>query len=350
MDVDDRNEVVAAAKPWEERLAPAQREPAHAETEAPTKPADKSRAINRRTKERSRAPAPTAADKCPAAVVVRRKTPRLIAHPGPSPRSDPVPVAVAIRRPVRADTVRIPHVPVLRFLAPSAMIIEVVIARDVARNVISRSRAVLFQVALFGPLIESVGTRRPNDAVRGIIFCAVEFRLFASTHVVSLSSGSDFAVTANHSNTGGVADFIYIDAKRAGLPHVENRVWRIHFVDVALAQLADPEIHRAFGNAHLRDALIEIEKRKSGHAAEMESGFSRLQFGAGILVDPNLVADGHRAVLGCASPIALSAGLQRHGAFDDADARHTLGRIFGRIVIICAHLRRKQNQQTRNAG
>src|SRR5437762_2919616 len=61
-----------------------------------------------------------------------------------------------------------------------------------------------------------------------------------------------------------------------------------------------------------------------------------------ILVDPNLVADGHRAVLGCASPIALSAGLQRHGAFDDADARHTLGRIFGRIVIICAHLRRKQ--------
>ena len=139
--------------------------------------------------------------------------------------------------------------PVLRFLAPSAMIIEVVIARDVARNVISRSRAVLFQVALFGPLIESVGTRRPNDAVRGIIFCAVEFRLFAGMHFVSLSSGSDFAITANHSNTGGVAGFIYIDAKRAGLPHIEHRVRRIHFVDVALVQFADAKVDGTLGNA-----------------------------------------------------------------------------------------------------
>src|SRR5690242_5623297 len=275
VDVDHRDEAAAAAKPGEERLAPAQWEPAHAETdtkaEASAKPADKSGPVNRRTKERPGAPAPPATDKCPAAVVVRRKTPRLIAYPSPSPRSDPVPAAVAIRCPVRANIVGIPHVPVLRFLAPSAVIIEVVIAGDVARNVVSRSRAVLSPVALLGPLIEPIRTRRANDAVGGVIFCAVEFSLLSGMHFVILSSRRDFAVAANHRQARGVSGFVNVNAKVTRLLNVEDHIWGVNFVNIALAQFADAEIHAAFGNAHLGDAFIEVEKRKSSHAAEMES-------------------------------------------------------------------------------
>src|SRR5690349_16478380 len=62
VDVNHRNEVAAAAEPGEERLAPSQREPAYAKADpkspASAKPADKSRSVNRRAKERPWAPTP----------------------------------------------------------------------------------------------------------------------------------------------------------------------------------------------------------------------------------------------------------------------------------------------------
>ena len=203
MDVNHGDEVAAAVEPGEERLAPSQREPAHtkADTESPTaaEEAYECRTIDRRTKERSGAPTPSASDICPAAIVVGSKTPRLITHPTPAPGLDPVPVTVAVRGPVGANTAGIPDMPVLGLVSPSAMVIQVVIPGHVSRNIISRSRAILFQLALLRPTIESVGTRSANDAVGGI-FCAVKFRLVAGMHFVCFSIRAYLPVTANHSN------------------------------------------------------------------------------------------------------------------------------------------------------
>ena len=102
-----------------ERLTPAQREPAKANTEAkaptaaPSKadteaassdPADQGRSvIGIPVSERSGSPAPSAVPVDPASIVERRKSPGSIIHPSPSPRLDPRPMTVAVGRPSCLD-------------------------------------------------------------------------------------------------------------------------------------------------------------------------------------------------------------------------------------------------------
>src|SRR5712691_5602354 len=74
--VDHGDETLPAREPGEERITKSKREPAHAPTpaktgvEAPAAAADtpKARPIDRRTKERARAPAPAACEIVPAAI------------------------------------------------------------------------------------------------------------------------------------------------------------------------------------------------------------------------------------------------------------------------------------------
>src|SRR5213594_2382646 len=78
----------------------------------------------------------------------------------------------------------------------------------------------------------------------------------------------------------------------------------------------------------------------------MDRSGTRLQFGAGIFVHPNFVADGHGTVSGGAAPIALSAGLQRNGAIRVADAGDARGRIF---LFVRSRLRSRKTQKTGEA-
>src|SRR5260370_35825579 len=93
--VDDGDEIVAATKPRKERFAEAKREPSASETDpaaeakASTQEAYESRPIDRRTKERARAPAPPAREIVPATIMVRSKAPRPIGNPSPAPPPDP---------------------------------------------------------------------------------------------------------------------------------------------------------------------------------------------------------------------------------------------------------------------
>src|SRR5713226_6540050 len=151
--VDDGYEIPAATEPGKEWFTESQREPADSEAKAATEETNKSGAIDWRAKDRARAPAPPAAAVIPAAVMVRRETPWRIVNPGPTPGPDPVPIAIAVGSPVRPDFARIPNVAVLRLIAPVTVIIQVAVARRIARNVLSGNGVVFFQVALSGPAV-----------------------------------------------------------------------------------------------------------------------------------------------------------------------------------------------------
>src|ERR1700749_1171108 len=112
----------------------AEREPADtkasAETEADAKagtagPAAEHRSVERTRVDRTRPPAPTAADECPTTIVIRSEAPRFIADPSPTPRVDVVPCTVAVRSPSRRDVVRIPDVAVVGLFVPGAVVIEI---------------------------------------------------------------------------------------------------------------------------------------------------------------------------------------------------------------------------------
>src|SRR5215472_6777633 len=217
VDVDDVNEPMAAVEPWVEWLTPAEREPAHAKAEsktpAATEETDERRSIDRGTKVRSRAPTPGPANERPASIVVGSKTPRRVIDPSPAPGSNPVPVAVAVGRPGGRHIGGKPHVPILRLVPPSAVVIEIVVAGHIAGNILSGSRAVLFQVAFLSPLVEPIRT--------------------------------------------GPVD----DAKSSGFLNVEHHIGSIDFVDITLPQFPNAEIDGALRNAHLGHTFVEVQKR-----------------------------------------------------------------------------------------
>ena len=94
---------------------------------------------------RARNPTPTTAVVDPAAVVERRKAPRSIINPGPAPRRNPCPVAVAIGCPCHNGGMREPHGAVFGNLAPATVIVEIFVADDVIGNV-AAGRGVIFTV------------------------------------------------------------------------------------------------------------------------------------------------------------------------------------------------------------
>lgn len=122
--------IPARVIPGTERFAPAQREPADSAAPAATKTetnpkpksatkkTDEGRSIEWPRVNGTGAPAPTATYKRPASVVIRREAPGRIVHPGPAPWANPVPIAIAIRRPADCYRAGIPNRPVVGFFSP----------------------------------------------------------------------------------------------------------------------------------------------------------------------------------------------------------------------------------------
>ena len=257
VDVDPLDELVAAAKPRKERFAKAQREPANSKPETAAKEAHKSWPIDRGVKNRSRAPAPPAAKIVPAAVVERSKAPRRIVNPGPAPRADPVPVAIAVRSPSGLNRCGIPNVAVFGLITPGAVVVEVVVADHVARYVVRGDRVIFFAVALSSPTVEAVGAGSLfNDVVD--VVRAGEFPALTGMHFIGLAAGGNFTFAANHRHTRRVAVFININAKCASLLHGESQIRSVNLVEIAFAKFTDAEVDTAFRKAHLCDALVKI--------------------------------------------------------------------------------------------
>src|SRR6266852_863938 len=259
--VDDGDEIMAATEPGKERFAEAQREPADSETKPAAEEANKSGAIDWRPKERARAPSPSAREIVPAAIVEGSEAPRRIINPSPAPGVDPVPIAIAVRSPVRRNITRIPNVAVFRFIAPVTVIIQIAVARRIAGNVLSGNRVVFLQVALRGPAVEAVRTRSLFNVGLNVV-CAIEFGALTEVNFIGFAAGGHFALAANYRHASGVAVFIHVDAKCSGLLDSESQIRGVHFVEIAFTQLGDAEIDATLGKAHLRDALIEIEERE----------------------------------------------------------------------------------------
>src|SRR6185437_2598605 len=144
---------VTVVVPGEERIARAKREP-HLNTR--TWAADKSyqsRRIDRPYSNhiRSRHPSPTRTNQNPPSVVERSKSPGLIFNPGPPPRFYPGPASITIRRPVCRHAARIPDLPVIRGWLPLAVLIKIVVSRNVVAGVLARVGRKVATVAVIAP-------------------------------------------------------------------------------------------------------------------------------------------------------------------------------------------------------
>src|SRR5258708_14462272 len=218
---------------------------------------DERRSIDRTRIIRPRAPTPTAADVRPASIVIRSKSPRLVANPAPAPRPNVIPRTVAIRGPARIHFLWIPHRSIVRFFVPGSTFVQVAVSRSVARDVARRDRVVVPQIATVRPTIEVIGRRRGSHEI-GHMFGAAKFAALSGVDGVDLSAPGDLPFSTDHGNASAVSVFVYVNAKRAGLGHVERNVRCIHFVDIAFAQFSHPTIDTALGQPNLRGRVCEI--------------------------------------------------------------------------------------------
>src|SRR5579872_4661219 len=316
-------------------FARSQREPAHAATSAErqgsaeARPADKHhqrRRIHRPDNHWPRNPAPPAADFRPAAVVKRSKSPGLIFHPGPSPRSNPRPVAIAIRRPTGGDARWKPNFPVIGDVAPFAVVIEVFVSDDVARNVTGRLRALFALVTRAAPFVKIVHASGAI-AVVGQGVRAGKVGAIAGIHVVFIAGAGGFAFTRAHGDRGGIPVGVDIDAIFTGALQREGQVGRIDFEIIAAFHPPHSDAHRTLRQLDLHGAVVEIQESDAGLTGDANGRTSNVQLAAGIAIGPEIVAGGQRAVGIGLDPIAFAAGLEGNRALDVVQARHPSGRI-----------------------
>jgi hypothetical protein len=126
------------------RLAGCQRHPAHGSpaTErrrsAPTLASDERhqrRSIYRSQPRFARHPTPAPADRCPASVVKRRESPRLVVDPGPTPGRHRFPMPVAIWCPPGGSAPGKPDRAIIGVCLPRAVFVEVLVADHVAGDI-----------------------------------------------------------------------------------------------------------------------------------------------------------------------------------------------------------------------
>src|SRR5258708_5513589 len=130
---------------------------------------------------RSWPPSPRTAVHHPAAVVIWRPAPRLIADPSPSVRRLPHPITITVWNPI-SRLVRHPNLSVVRLVFPASVGIQVFRASVVLIGMIPRLRAVDHVVAVAVPAVPIVADGSFRDFVLCFFGASTDRRHLALLH------------------------------------------------------------------------------------------------------------------------------------------------------------------------
>jgi hypothetical protein len=130
---------------------------------------DESRGIDRSDRNWPGNPAPTISRICPTTIVKRRKAPRFIFNPGPSPGRNIGPMTVTIRRPITGHTARLPNISVFRIISPTTVVVEILVAGHILRNVLATTSLVFALIARLRPPAEIIGRLNVRDVVAQLV-------------------------------------------------------------------------------------------------------------------------------------------------------------------------------------
>jgi hypothetical protein len=211
-------------------------------------------------------------------------------------------VAVTVRRPAHGDVARIPHGAVVAVVLPFAVLVQVLVADHLGRDVLAAARLRIALVALVHPGVEIVAAVDVADRDGGQV--GVDEAVAApGEHValrVVLAVHGGLAV--EHGDAGGAA--VDIHAYAAGLVDHQRHRRRVDLVALALLELAHTEAQRALGQFDLRQLLVQVEQAHVGALVEPQRGAAQFQLSARVVAAGELVAGGQRAVDAGVAPVA----------------------------------------------
>ncbi len=286
----------------------------------------------------ARPPAPTERRVIePAAIVIRRPAPGIVADPGPAVPVVVHPASVPIRRPASRHAGN-PNAAVLRIVGPVTVVVEVFRAIDVAADVLIGLRAFVVAVAILAPTIEFIALRRVDDLELRIVVGAAREHRAAGLQPFAASRREHFEFAGANRNFRGSV-FANRDAILALLQGPQRHAGRIEF-HLRFAVAHDTEHHRA--PRDLDHVPLPFEFRQAnfgiaGHAQQVRR--VELQFRAGAGSGENTVGNHERSVDRGRHQIAGVAALDRYFAVHQADARDAAaGSVFILIRLLALSL------------
>ena len=84
----------------------------------------------------------------------------------------------------------------------------------------------------------------------------------------------------HHAHVGDVAGAVNVDPVFAGALQIERQIGSVHFDQIAVIEMAHSQDQRAFRQAQLHGAVIEIEHGHAGFRRQSYCGRAHVQFGA----------------------------------------------------------------------
>jgi hypothetical protein len=243
-------------------------------------------------------------------------------------------VTDAVGSPICRHRRRDPHITVVRSVLPLAVVIEILRPGHVLRHVLARDRPVEFTIPLVRPAIETIrgAQRRRND---GHLVGAHEGHHFLVVDRNCLAAAAGFGLALNDSDYSGIAGFADVHPILSGLIQQHGEIRRIDLVRLVFQQLAHVNAHRSGGDLHLRDVVIEIQKREPGAGAHPDNGAADIELSTRARgVRPKSVARCEGTIQLRTHPVLRSRRLERDGALDVAQPRNAPRRV---VVVSEGH-------------
>jgi hypothetical protein len=291
-----------------------------------------------------RYPSPSAFHIYPTSVMKWRETPRLIINPRISPRLDIRPVAVVIRCPVRGFNAWVPHMSILRRIAPVSVVVQVFISDHILRDILSRPRMFKSAVSVGAPRVKLVVIRAQILHIRIQLICSRKHRIVMAANGIRRAPTGNLPFTVANPDRRRIAAFINIDAIDSGTRDRESQIRRVDFVRLVIVQMTHPHQNRAFAQTHLRDVVVQIQKRKTSAVGQPNRRRIQLQFDSAILVRPQFVPRSNRSIYSRIDPILRTSWLKRNGPLGIRQSCYYRWRI---VIIICKHQLRKEQRERR---
>src|SRR5258708_2882379 len=176
----------------------------------------------------------------------RRVAPRRVIDPSPSPRRNPIPVAVAVGRPIGGNAAGEPDMGVVAVVAPVAVIVEVIVAYDIVRDVLRRPGGFVAMITAVGPIVERVRTANLYHIGTKLI-SAGESRTLAGVDGEVLAVAGRFAFTLSDADHRVGAVFAGLHAIAAALKNGKRLIGCVHFKNVVAVKAVQVDVERAGG-------------------------------------------------------------------------------------------------------
>src|SRR5271166_932078 len=274
----------------------------------------------------ARNPGPVLADKSPAAVMERGKSPGLIVDPGPAPRRDPAPMAVTIGCPIYGHLVRDPEGAVFGVAVPASRSVELGKAGHRWRNVIGCRETRLVEIARLAPLDKIVSRGRLDRGSR--------WGIGEQRHVAGLDS--DGRGIAADKSRGAFEDRDPwppgIDVVTAGLHERDALSRNVDLDAFAGAELGQSETDPSprYGDPH--DLVVQLGDCDLGVGGEIDRVGADLKLRAGLRAGAQRITGRQRKVHdGVPLPVrSMNADISRDQAQPPDAAGWRRGRRSGR--------------------